>query len=175
MASSSHQSFPVTKRSLKSRLRQGESLYGLFLLSFSPEIAEIAAHGGYDFIVVDIEHGAGGIREALHCIRAIEAAGCSTVIRVPDISQTWTKKALDLGPDGIMFPMVETGKSASDAVSYCRYRPDGLRGCAYTVVRDSKYGFNDSYLTNFAENLFVMCQVLISPKNLFDFQILFHV
>ncbi|KFK28964.1 hypothetical protein AALP_AA7G071400 [Arabis alpina] len=156
---SSTQSLPLTKKSLKSRLREGEKLYGLFLLSFSPEIAEIAALGGYDFIIVDIEHGAGGIREALNCIRAIEAAGCSTVIRVPDISQAWTKKALDLGINGIMFPMVETGKSASDAVSYCRYRPDGVRGCAYGVVRDAKYGFNESYLANFDENLFVMCQI----------------
>ncbi|CAN8274096.1 unnamed protein product [Cochlearia groenlandica] len=60
-------------KSLKSRLQEGEKLYGLFLLSFLPEIAEIAAHGGYDFIIIDIEHGPGGIPQALHCIRAIDA------------------------------------------------------------------------------------------------------
>ncbi|CAH8382893.1 unnamed protein product [Eruca vesicaria subsp. sativa] len=145
--------------SLKSRLGKGENLYGLFLLSLSPEIAEIAALSGYDFIIVDLEHGAGGIREALNCIRAIEAAGCSSVVRVPDISQAWAKKALDLGAGGIMFPMVENGRSASDAVSFCRYRPDGVRGCAYTVVRDSKFGFDQAYLANYVDDLLVMCQI----------------
>ncbi|CAH8275541.1 unnamed protein product [Arabidopsis lyrata] len=149
----------ASKKSLKSRLQDGEKLLGHFLLSFSPELAEIAARAGFDFIIVDMEHGAGGIREALHCIRAIEAAGCSTVLRVPDISQAWAKKALDLGPDGIMFPMVETGRSASEAVSFCRYRPDGVRGCAYSVVRDSNFGFDDGYLGNYADKLFIMCQI----------------
>jgi len=149
----------ATKKSLKSRLQDGEKLLGHFLLSFSPELAEIAARAGFDFIVVYLEHGAGGIREALHCIRAIEAAGCSTVLRVPDISQAWAKKALDLGPDGIMFPMVETGRSASEAVSFCLYRPDGVRGCAYSVVRDSSFGFNEGYLGNYADKLFIMCQI----------------
>ncbi|CAN8274090.1 unnamed protein product [Cochlearia groenlandica] len=151
--------FFSSQRCLKSRLRDGDKLYGLFLLSLSPEMAEIAALAGYDFIVVDLEHGAGGIREAVHCIRAVEAAGSSTVIRVPDSCQAWTKKALDLGPDGIMFPMIETGKAASDAVSYCRYRPEGVRGCAYTIVRDSKFGFNDKYLSNYTDQLLTMCQI----------------
>ncbi|XP_019057756.1 PREDICTED: uncharacterized protein LOC104815209 [Tarenaya hassleriana] len=147
------------KKSLKSCLRDGETLYGLFLLSFSPEMAEIAALAGYDFIIVDMEHGPGGIREALTCMRAIEAAGAAVVLRVPDICPTWTKKALDLGPDGIMFPMTETGKAATDAVSYCRYRPEGVRGCAYTVVRDSKFGFDEGYLGKLTEKLLIMCQI----------------
>ncbi|KAH0941744.1 hypothetical protein HID58_001381, partial [Brassica napus] len=130
--------FFSSQRSLKTRLREGENLYGLFLLSFSPEMAEIASYAGYDFIVVDMEHGAGGVREALN---------------------SWTKKALDLGPDGIMFPMIETGKAASDAVSYCRYRPDGLRGCAYSIVRDSKFGFDEEYLRNYTDQLLIMCQI----------------
>lgn len=133
----------------------------MFLLSFSPEMAEIAARAGYDFIIVDLEHGPGGIREALNCMRAIENVGCSTVLRVPDNVQSWTKKALDLGPDGIMFPMIETEKAASDAVSYCRYRPDGIRGCAYSVVRDSKFGFDEEYLGNYTNQLLIMCQVRI--------------
>lgn len=166
---SSPTSSTQTRKSLKSRLREGENLYGLFLLSLSPEIAEIAALSGYDFIIVDLEHGAGGIREAVNCIRAIEGAGCSAVVRVPDVTQAWAKKALDLGTAGIMFPMVENGRSASDAVSFCRYRPDGVRGCAYSVVRDSKFGFDEAYLANYVDNLLVMCQVRSIPLSVFFF------
>nr|AAM64963.1 putative aldolase [Arabidopsis thaliana] len=148
-----------SKTSLKSRLRGGETLYGLFLLSFSPTLAEIAAHAGYDYVVVDMEHGPGGIPEALDCIRALNAAGTSAILRLPENSPTWAKKALDLGPQGIMFPMIESRKDATKAVSYCRFPPDGIRGSAHTVVRASNYGIDEGYLSNYAEEILIMCQV----------------
>ncbi|XP_010422001.2 PREDICTED: uncharacterized protein LOC104707364 [Camelina sativa] len=148
-----------SKTSLKSRLRGGETLYGLFLLSFSPTLAEIAAHAGYDYVVVDMEHGPGGIPEALECIRALNAAGTSAILRLPENSATWAKKALDLGPQGIMFPMIESRKDATKAVSYCRFPPDGIRGSAHTVVRASNYGIDEGYLSNYAEEILIMCQV----------------
>ncbi|XP_010424519.1 PREDICTED: uncharacterized protein LOC104709642 [Camelina sativa] len=148
-----------SKTSLKSRLRGGETLYGLFLLSFSPTLAEIAAHAGYDYVVVDMEHGPGGIPEALDCIRALNAAGTSAILRLPENSATWAKKALDLGPQGIMFPMIESRKDATKAVSYCRFPPDGIRGSAHTVVRASNYGIDEGYLSNYAEEILIMCQV----------------
>ncbi|KAH0902122.1 hypothetical protein HID58_041625, partial [Brassica napus] len=117
--------FFSSQRSLKTRLREGENLYGLFLLSFSPEMAEIASY----------------------------------VCRTVPAEFERRSHALDLGPDGIMFPMIETGKAASDAVSYCRYRPDGLRGCAYSIVRDSKFGFDEEYLRNYTDQLLIMCQI----------------
>ncbi|CAN8246563.1 unnamed protein product [Cochlearia groenlandica] len=148
-----------SKTSLKSRLRGGETLYGLFLLSFSPTIAEIAAHSGYDYVVVDMEHGPGGIPEALDCIRALNAAGTAAILRLPESCPTWAKKALDLGPQGIMFPMIESRKDATRAVSYCRFPPEGIRGSAHTVVRASKYGIDEGYLGNYADELLIMCQV----------------
>ncbi|XP_010538851.1 PREDICTED: uncharacterized protein LOC104813054 [Tarenaya hassleriana] len=148
-----------SETSLKSRLRRGETLYGMFLLSFSPALAEIAAFSGYDFVVIDMEHGPGGIMEALHCIRALEAAGAATILRLPENCPTWAKKALDLGPQGLMFPMIESRKDASKAVSYCRFPPDGVRGSAHPVVRASKYGVDEGYLGNYAEELLIMCQV----------------
>ncbi|CAN7092194.1 hypothetical protein BRARA_I02368 [Brassica rapa] len=148
-----------SKTSLKSRLQGGETLYGMFLLSFSPTLAEIAAHSGYDYVVVDMEHGHGGIPEALDCIRALNAAGVAAVLRLPENCPTWAKKALDLGPQGIMFPMIESRKDATKAVSYCRFPPDGIRGSAHTVVRASKYGIDEGYLGNYADELLIMCQV----------------
>ncbi|KAJ6703392.1 2-KETO-3-DEOXY-L-RHAMNONATE ALDOLASE [Salix viminalis] len=145
--------------SLKSRLKNGETLYGIFLLSFSPTIAEIAGLAGYDFAVVDMEHGPGGITDALHCLRALSATRTPAILRLPESSPTWAKKALDLGPQGIMFPMIESPKMARKAVSYCRFPPDGIRGSAHTVVRASDYGIDEGYLSNYAEELLIMCQV----------------
>ncbi|PKI36737.1 hypothetical protein CRG98_042867 [Punica granatum] len=106
-----------------------------------------------------MEHGPGGISDALHCLRALGATRTPAILRLPDSCPTWAKKALDLGPQGIMFPMIESAKSARKAVSYCRFPPQGIRGSAHTVVRASDYGIDDGYLTNYGEELLIMCQV----------------
>nr|XP_043639944.1 2-keto-3-deoxy-L-rhamnonate aldolase-like [Erigeron canadensis] len=144
---------------LKSRLKNGETLYGMFLLSFSPTLAEIAGLSGYDFVVVDMEHGPGGISEALACLHALAAARTPAIIRIPDTDPAWAKKALDLGPQGIMFPMIENQKMAKKAVSYCKFPPNGIRGSAHTVVRASDYGIDNGYLNNYEDELLIMCQV----------------
>lgn len=144
---------------MKSRLRNGDTLYGLFLLSFSPTLAEIAALAGYDFVVIDMEHGPGGISEALHCLRALSAAGTPGILRLPESCPTWAKKALDLGPQGIMFPMIDSPKDAKKAVSYCHFPPKGIRGSAHTVVRASNYGVDEEYLSTYEEEQLIMCQV----------------
>ncbi|GAA0182768.1 aldolase [Lithospermum erythrorhizon] len=149
----------TTSNSLKARLKNGETLYGIFILSFSPTIAEIAGLAGYDFAVVDMEHGFGGIADALECIRALAASRTPVVLRLPESSAVWAKKALDLGPQGIMFPMIDSPKEARKAVSYCRFPPKGIRGSAHTVVRASDYGIDEGYLGNYEEELLVMCQV----------------
>ncbi|KAK0587801.1 hypothetical protein LWI29_029108 [Acer saccharum] len=146
-------------KSLKSRLRNNETLYGIFLLSFSPTLAEISGLAGYDFAVVDMEHGPGGISAALECLHALAATRTPAILRLPESSATWAKKALDLGPQGIMFPMIESQKEARKAVSYCRFPPAGVRGSAHTVVRASDYGINEGYLNNYEEELLIMCQV----------------
>ncbi|KAH6778381.1 Phosphoenolpyruvate carboxylase family protein [Perilla frutescens var. frutescens] len=145
--------------SLKSRLKNGDTLYGIFLLTFSPTLAEIAGLAGYDFAVVDMEHGHGGISDALRCIHALASTNTPVVLRIPESSATWAKKALDLGPQGIMFPMIECSESSRKAVSYCRYPPHGVRGSAHTIVRASGYGIDEGYLSNYKEDLVIMCQV----------------
>ncbi|CAH9124942.1 unnamed protein product [Cuscuta epithymum] len=150
---------PVAPLTLKSRLRNGDTLYGIFLLSFSPTLAEISGLAGYDFAVVDMEHGHGGISDALPCLRALAATRTPAILRVPESSDVWAKKALDLGPQGIMFPMIDSAKSARKAVSYCRFPRSGIRGSAHTVVRASGYGINGEYLRNYEEELLIMCQV----------------
>ncbi|CAM0952569.1 unnamed protein product [Alopecurus aequalis] len=145
--------------SLKSRLANGDTLYGLFLLSFSPTLAEIAGLAGYDYVVVDMEHGPGGITEALACLRALDAARTPAVLRLPVACPVWAKKALDLGPAGLMLPAVESPAAAAEAISYCRYPPRGIRGAAYPIVRASAYGLDDSYVSRCEDDTLIICQV----------------
>ena len=76
-----------------------------------------------------MEHGHGGISEAL-----------------PESSTAWAKNALDLGPQGLMFQMIDDPELAEKAVSYCRYPPNGVRGAAHPIVRASKYGIDEEYI-----------------------------
>jgi len=66
---------------------------------------------------------------------------------------------MDLGPQGLMFPMIDGPKAAKRAVSYCRYPPKGIRGAAHSVVRASRYGVNEKYLEEYEDDVLVMCQV----------------
>uniref|UniRef100_A0A0C9RNG6 TSA: Wollemia nobilis Ref_Wollemi_Transcript_8391_1977 transcribed RNA sequence n=1 Tax=Wollemia nobilis TaxID=56998 RepID=A0A0C9RNG6_9CONI len=149
----------VPMKPLKARLAEGEKLYGIFLLSFSPVVAEIAGYAGYDYAVVDMEHGPGDFMAALPVLHALAATGTPAIIRIPDNDPALAKKAMDLGPQGIMFPMIDSPKDARKAVSYCRYPPKGIRGASHPAVRASRYGINLNYLEEYEDEVLVMCQV----------------
>ncbi|KAL8138871.1 hypothetical protein V2J09_004872 [Rumex salicifolius] len=144
---------------LKSRLRAGETLYGIFVDSFSPVLAEIVGHAGYDFAVIDMEHGFGGITESLSCLHALSSSQTPAILRLPETSAVWAKKALDLGPMGLMFPMVHSPEMAQQAVSFSKYPRAGVRGVAHPIIRASKYGLDPDYLDWADDELLIMCQV----------------
>ena len=144
-------------KSLKERLCSSEErLYGLLLGSFSPTMAEIAGRAGYDFVVIDMEQVDGDIADALECMRGLSIPA---IMRLPENSTTWAKKALDIGSQGLMFPNVNDAQSARNAVLYSRYPLNGVRGVAHPAVRASNYGFDQHYLARFDKDLFIICQV----------------
>lgn len=145
--------------SLKARLAQGHRLYGASFCSFSPPLAEIMGYCGFDYVVVDMEHGPGSTFDAVPCLQALKAAGAFSVIRIPVNDPTWIKKALDLGPDGIMIPMVQTAEEAAMAVAACRYPPKGIRGAACGIIRASRYGLDIDYPQKVEDNLLIMLQI----------------
>jgi len=114
---------------------------------------------GYDFVVVDMEHGPGDTMAAVPILQALASTGTPAIIRIPANDPVWAKKALDLGPAGIMFPMVNDASAARDAVRACRYPPAGIRGAAFPIVRAARYGLDPSYLSRCEDDLLIMCQL----------------
>ncbi|XP_054809749.1 uncharacterized protein LOC129311445 [Prosopis cineraria] len=149
----------ASPKTLKSRIQNGEVLYGVSLLSFSPTVAEILGYVGYDFVLIDMEHGPGGISDALPCIHALAATQTAAIFRVPENSPVWVRKAIDLGAQGIIFPMIEDPESATKAVLYCRYPPAGVRAVAGPIVRASKYGLDPDYPDRTSKELLIVCQI----------------
>jgi 4-hydroxy-2-oxoheptanedioate aldolase len=144
---------------LKRRVAAGEQVYGAWLSLASPAVAELMAGAGFDFLIVDQEHGAGSLQDAAHMLRAIEAMGCPAIVRVPWNDQVYIKRILDLGAQSLMIPMVESAEEAEAAVAACRYPPLGRRGYAAPAMRCSGYGLAPDYVARAHEELFLIVQI----------------
>jgi 4-hydroxy-2-oxoheptanedioate aldolase len=144
---------------IRRRLAAGERLYGCWISTASPAVAELLAHAGYDFLVIDQEHGPGTIPDAVHMLRACDAAGCPAIVRVPWNDQVYLKRILDAGARSVMVPMVETPEEAEAAAAACRYPPLGRRGYAAPAMRCSAYGFRAEYRARAHEELFLIAQI----------------
>lgn len=134
--------------------------FGSWLDLASAQVAEIMAGTGFDFIVVDLEHGVAGIETAQHQLMAISGSDCMAIVRVPVGTEAWIKRVLDAGADGVMIPKVETAAQAKDLVSWCFYHPKGVRGDARAVVRASDWGRDvDGYKTRWNADGFLSVQI----------------
>jgi len=117
------------------RWQAGGSAVGAWLMSRDPFAAEMLASCGYDFVVVDQQHGLSGVADLPVLFAAITAGGSVPVTRVPANDFSHIGRALDLGALGIILPMVDTADEAAAAVSACRYAPAGERSYAPTRAK----------------------------------------
>ncbi len=106
----------------------------------SPFVAEIAAQTGFDWVLVDLEHGPIGVETMALALMAIRGAGAQGHVRVPELSEAWIKRALDAGADGVMIPNVRSVADAEAAVRWFHYAPMGARGEAQRVIRGARWG-----------------------------------
>lgn len=128
---------------LRNRLASGAVTRGLWQNLPGPELAELAAAAGLDWICIDGEHGAWDVAD----IRARLIAAPDAVVRVPDNQDWLLKQALDLGARTVLVPMVDTAEDAARAVAACRYPPEGLRGMGAFVARAAMYSLDPGYVS----------------------------
>ncbi len=114
----------------KHKLSERQSVWGVFMQLPSPELVEVAALRGYNFVVIDCEHGAISEDTAAHMIRAADAAEITPIVRAPRNEAPTILRYLDRGAQGIMVPQVNSRADAERAASACKYFPDGQRGFA---------------------------------------------
>ena len=144
--------------SLKKRLEAKQSVMGALLGLRSPDAAELMSEAGFDFLLVDAEHSSIGPDGILEMIRAIERGGATPLVRVGETTAANVQWALDGGARGILFPRVRSVEDVQEAVSFCRYPPDGIRGLG--PGRASGYGAKLlEYAANANEDILVMIQV----------------
>ena len=127
------------KVNLKKKLKNGEVAIGTWSIIPSPSIVEAIGYSGFDFIIIDAEHGPVNVESSENLIRAAEVAGMASIIRVPNNESHLILRALDIGAHGIQVPHVSTKNEARLAVEYSKYHPLGKRGFS-PFTRAAKYG-----------------------------------
>jgi 4-hydroxy-2-oxoheptanedioate aldolase len=145
-------------KAMKDKLKVGKPIFGAWLSLNDPAAAEILARTGFDFLLIDMEHGPWDLVTLQHTLMGFNGTDTVPVVRVPWNDHVRIKQVLDMGVEGIMAPMVRTVEECRDLVKACRYPPIGARG--FGPRRASNYYRNiDDYVAAANEALFVMPQI----------------
>jgi 4-hydroxy-2-oxoheptanedioate aldolase len=109
-------------------LANNQMALGTWVQMNSPEIVEIIGNQGYDFVIIDMEHGNFGIESVVHMIRAAEASGVTPIVRVPHIEPSLIGQVLEAGAMGVAVPGISTKYEAEQSVEAAKSAPLGNRG-----------------------------------------------
>src|SRR5690606_447435 len=112
-------------KKFKQRLREGEVLHGCWLNLGSLVSAEIVGRSGFDWLLIDLEHGAGDVHTMYHQLQVLAASPATPIVRIDDVRRPKVQQILDSGASGIMFPQIKSLQEAEDAVRMMRYPPAG--------------------------------------------------
>ncbi|MEP6942170.1 MAG: aldolase/citrate lyase family protein [Betaproteobacteria bacterium] len=127
----------------KQQARAGKPAFGTMCSSASPLIAEWLGHSGYDFVVVDLQHGENNLDNVSMSLQALSSTPATPIVRVPANVPMYIQRVLDLGAYGVIVPLVNDRAQAEAVVQSVRYAPKGAR--SWGPVRGAIYGGADYY------------------------------
>ncbi|MCD7796373.1 MAG: aldolase/citrate lyase family protein, partial [Clostridiales bacterium] len=128
----------------RNKISNSENVYGIFMKTSDPMFVEAAGIAGFDFVILDMEHGPATIERQQNNIRAAEARGTVPIIRLKDKAENTISKALDIGAYGIQVPQIKTAEEARQVVKYAKFYPYGMREvCRF--VRAADYSKMDRF------------------------------
>jgi len=145
------------KESFKRKLDRGDLLIGTTITIPAPEIGEIYAMSGFDWLFIDLEHSVMSLKDA-QLILQTTSSQTPSLVRVPSIDVAWIKKTLDMGPAGIIIPQVKTADEVAEVVQLCKYPPEGKRSVG--IARAQGYGEKfQEYVASANENTAIIIQI----------------
>ncbi len=153
---------------LKNKIKNNEKTIGMIVNMSDISIGRIAGLAGYDYIWIDMEHSHLSYESLLNLVIAVRASGTQVIVRAPQDDLTSTKKILENGVDGIIFPMIRTAEDANRVISYTLYPPHGIRG--FGPINAIDYGFSDvgNYIAESKETMcrFIQIEHIDAVRNL---------
>ena len=148
----------MTQNIFKERLKNGESLVGIFAALGSEMAAEVLGSSNIDYTLIDMEHAPNDIRNVVNQMQAVKAAGGECLVRIPVLDHIYAKRLLDAGATTIMFPQINNVNDAINAVKSVKYPPAGIRGIA-GATRANNFGREINYVDIADEKVCVICQI----------------
>lgn len=149
----------LTGAEFKKQLRAGTTKLGLFVNSHSPTVAEQLAHSGYDWLLVDSQHGPMGYEKLSAMLAGIASGGAKSIVRVGGYGdRPGIQQSLDLGADGVLVPYINNADEARQAVSCARYPTTGTRSVYFPQRSMNKDGLL-GYAGGANSNVIVALQV----------------
>jgi len=116
------------KNPLKEKLKKGDTVIGTFVGLGHPDVSEWLSRLGFDWLLLDAEHGPLGFETLQRMMQPMNGTGCVPIVRPQWNDPVVIKRVLDIGAYGVLVPWVNSRKEAEDAVRACRYPPKGIRG-----------------------------------------------
>jgi 4-hydroxy-2-oxoheptanedioate aldolase len=149
---------PLNGGLLARSVRAGDKTLGTFVGTASPLTAEVCAAAGFDWLLLDLEHGAGGEEQVRDVVPAAGAYGVPTVVRVEQAERIRMGRALDVGAAGVMLPRMETAAEVTAAIRHLRFPPVGDRGVA-TYNRACRFGLDPGALDRADDEVLCVVQI----------------
>ena len=143
----------------KRAIAQPGAQIGLWLALADPYAAELCATAGFDWLLVDGEHGPNDLRSMLAVLQAVTPYASHPVVRVPHGDPALIKQVLEIGATTLLVPMVESAAQAQALVRAMRYPPAGIRGVGSGLARSSRWGAYPQYLHEANERVSLLVQV----------------
>ncbi len=145
---------------LKEKVKNCEPICGTHVSLADPIVCEMIGYLGYDFIWIDMEHSFLSDKDVVIHANAAKAAGTPVVVRVPQDDLTHTKRIMEMGVDGIIFPMIKSAEEVNRLLSYTLYPPYGTRGFGpQRAVRYCLDDINEYVQTSHIERLCRFVQI----------------
>jgi len=143
---------------LKNALNKRELTLGGWMQIGHPAVAEIFAKAGFDWVCVDLEHGAIGLETMTNIFRTLDGYDCIPVARLPKNDFVWIRRSLDSGAKALIIPMVNSAEEAEYAIRIAKYPPRGERGFGYSRANSHGRIF-DEYITTANDEIAMIMQI----------------
>jgi len=150
---------PAPVNELKLALQDGHVQFGVWLTMASGRVAEIAGKAGFDWCLIDAEHGPNTLTTIADQLLALAGTEAHAVVRVP-VGEDWIlKQVLDLGVQTVVVPMVDTAEQAAQVAAAVRYPGKGSRGMGAALARASGYGEIVDYVSSANDQICLFVQI----------------
>jgi len=147
------------QNAFKAALARPAAQVGLWLGLADAYSAELCATAGFDWLLIDGEHGPNDLRSTLAALQALAPYPAYPVVRIAQGDTVLIKQVLEIGATTLLVPMVESAEQARALVRAMRYPPDGVRGVGSGLARSSRWSAFPGYLKQASESLCLLVQV----------------